>query len=76
MVKTKDLLTELRTKTEGELLTMLQDAQNELSTLTLNVATGKETETHSRGKLRKKIARIQTILKEVSVQSETPTQNA
>jgi len=76
MAKTKDILTELRTKTEGELSTMLLDARNELSTLTLHIAAGKETETHKRGQLRKKIAQIQTVLHEASAQAETSSQHA
>jgi len=75
MAKTKDLLNELRTKTEGELSTMLQDVRSELSSLTLHIAAGKESEVHKIGQLRKKIARIQTVLREVSAQTETSTKH-
>lgn len=76
MAKPKEFLIELRSKTEGELTTMLQDSRNELSMLTLHIAAGKETETHKLGQMRKKIAQIQTVLHEASAQAETSSQHA
>lgn len=71
MSKKSTLMIELRTKTEGELQAMLREERNALAQLRMNVAVGKESETHKLRKARVAIARIQTVLRMLSSQDTT-----
>jgi ribosomal protein L29 len=62
-MKTKDRK-ELHTKTADELKKMLKDAHNELAAFGLDKALNKVKNTSERSNIRRKIAVINTILKE------------
>jgi large subunit ribosomal protein L29 len=55
---------ELRTKTDGELETQLDDAYQELFNLRFQKTTGQLANTARVGEVRRSIARIKTVLRE------------
>jgi large subunit ribosomal protein L29 len=55
---------ELRTKTPGELLNLLEQSQDELSTLRFQLANRQATNVARVSTLRREIARIKTLLRE------------
>jgi large subunit ribosomal protein L29 len=55
---------ELRTKTSGELLHLLEQAQDELTTLRFQLANRQGTNVARVSTLRREIARIKTLLRE------------
>lgn len=60
-------ISELRTKTKKELLTLLQSLQKELLSLRFDLAKEKLKDTSRVKKIRKDVARIKTVLREKEI---------
>ncbi|HHH14256.1 MAG TPA: 50S ribosomal protein L29 [candidate division WWE3 bacterium] len=61
------LVKELREKSIKELYKILRDSVKELQVLTLNLKIGKSSDIKTKRLLKKKIARIKTVIKEKEV---------
>ena len=61
---------EIRAMEEKKIVSMMKDLYKELNELSLAIASGQESDYSKKSKIRKDIARMQTVLREKSLISE------